>query len=236
MEDMIYDGKAKSVLTSGNDNEVIIYFKDDTTAFNGVKHEIINSKGILNNKISTLLFKYLEDKGINTHFIKQIDERKMLTKKLKIIPLEFILRNYTAGSMAKRLGLAKGVKLDPPVLEISYKNDELNDPLLNDDHALALGIVSEVDLKACYEKTLEINKYLQALFNKFGITLVDFKVEYGLDEAGNILLGDEFSPDNARLWNDKQESLDKDVFRQDLGDLTTTYTYIYDLLNNELGV
>lgn len=235
MEEMIYEGKAKRILTSDNDNEVIVYFKDDTTAFNGVKHEVINSKGTLNNNISTLIFKYLDDKGIKTHFIKQLDERKMLTKKLEIIPLEFILRNYTAGSMAKRLGLEKGIKLDPPVLEISYKNDDLNDPLLNDHHALALGIVSEANLKKCYELTLEINKYLQELFAKFDITLVDFKVEFGLDKKGNIYLGDEFSPDNARLWNDKQESLDKDVFRQDLGDLTTTYTYIYDLLKKELG-
>lgn len=235
MENMIYEGKAKIVLATDNPNEVIVYFKDDTTAFNGVKKEKIENKGILNNKITALIFKYLEGKGIRTHFIEKIDDRNMRTKKLNIIPLEFIVRNYTAGSMAKMLGLEDGVKLKKPVLEICYKKDELNDPLINDYHAVELGLVSEENLKKCYELALEINEYLKELFSSVGLKLVDFKVEFGLDENNNILLADEFSPDNARLWDAENKRLDKDVFRKDLGDIRETYAQIYDLLAKKLG-
>lgn len=235
MENMIYEGKAKIVLETENPNEVIVHFKDDTTAFNGVKKEKIENKGILNHKITTLIFKYLESNGIKTHYIEKIDERKMKTKKLNIIPLEFIVRNYTAGSMAKMLGLEDGFKLDRPVLEICYKKDELNDPLINDHHAIALGLVSEENLKKCYELALKINEYLIELFNSVGLKLVDFKVEFGLDENNNIILGDEFSPDNARLWDKENKRLDKDVFRKDLGDIRETYAQIYDLLAKKLG-
>lgn len=230
-KDMIYEGKAKMIYATNDPNEVIIYFKDDATAFNGVKKASIENKGILNNKITTIIFNYLIKNGIKTHYIKTLDDRSQLTEKVEIIPLEFICRNIVAGSMAKRLGMEEGQKLEQPVLEICYKKDELNDPLINDSHAYALGIVSKENLEHCYAQVLEINKLLIELFKKINIILVDFKVEFGIDKDGNVVLADEFSPDNARLWDaTTMKKLDKDVFRRDLGNITDTYQYILDEL------
>lgn len=233
--ELIYEGKAKKIYKTENDNQVIAYFKDEITAFNGIKKAIINDKGILNNNISSLIFEYLESRGIKTHFIKKIDDRSQLCRKVRIIPLEFICRNYIAGNMAKRLGLEEGFKLERPVLEICYKNDDLNDPLINDDHALALNLVKKDDLEKCYELIIEIDQYLIELFDSININLVDFKVEFGLDDDNNIILADEFSPDNCRLWEkETNRKLDKDVFRRDLDDLRVTYLDILNRLEKRL--
>ena len=232
-EDIIYEGKAKYLLKTANPDEIIVSYKDDATAFNGVKKATIENKGILNSKITIIIYNYLMEKGVKTHLIKAVDERNQLCKKIKIFPLEFICRNVVAGAMAKRLGLDEGQKLNEPVLEISYKNDRLNDPLLNDAHALALGIITKEELEYCYQQVLEINDLLIELFNRMDITLIDFKVEFGLDKENNIVLADEFSPDNCRLWETKTgRKLDKDVFRRDLGDITDTYQLVLNKLEN----
>ncbi|MDL2211830.1 phosphoribosylaminoimidazolesuccinocarboxamide synthase [Erysipelotrichaceae bacterium OttesenSCG-928-M19] len=229
---MLYDGKAKSLYEADNDDEVIVYYKDEATAFNGVKKASIKNKGLLNNKISSIVFDYLIEQGVKTHFIKRLDEKSQLCKKVTIIPLEFICRNQVAGAMAKRLGMAEGIKLDKPILEISYKNDELNDPFINDDYATtALKVVTNEQLAYCYQQVLEINKLLEALFLKTGISLIDFKVEFGIDKQGAILLADEFSPDNCRLWEiATNRRLDKDVFRRDLDDIKDTYQLVLSKL------
>ncbi|MDR3215139.1 MAG: phosphoribosylaminoimidazolesuccinocarboxamide synthase [Bacilli bacterium] len=228
---VIYEGKAKYLLKSDNEDEVIVYFKDDATAFNGVKKDNIASKGILNNKITTIIFKYLIKNGIKTHYLKTLNDREQLCQKVTIIPLEFINRNIVAGSMAKRLGVEEGTKLTRPIKEISYKCDELNDPLLNDDHAIGLGIVSEEDLMYCYEEMLKINNLLIKLFDSINLILVDFKIEFGFNKDNEILLCDEFSPDNCRLWEkDTMKKMDKDVFRRDLGNIIDTYTIILEKL------
>lgn len=229
----IYEGKAKYILRKDSSNEIIVHFKDSTTAFNGVKMADIKTKGILNNKITAIIFDYLQSHGIKTHYIKIIDERKQLCKKVDIIPLEFICRNVAAGNMAKRLGLKEGQILNRVVQEICYKNDKLNDPLINNDHALLLGIASKKQLEYCYNQVEIINQLLIKLFDKINITLVDFKIEFGFDENNEIILADEFSPDNCRLWDkETKRKLDKDVFRQDLGDLVETYSIVLDRLEN----
>lgn len=228
---VLYEGKAKYILETENPNEIIVYYKDDATAFNGVKKATIANKGVLNNKITVIIYNYLKSKGIATHLIEMIDERSQLCKKVDIIPLEFICRNIVAGAMAKRLGLEEGQVLNDVVLEISYKNDALNDPLLNDAHALALKVVTKEQLEYCYGQVLKINDILKELFAKMDITLVDFKVEFGVDKDGNVVLADEFSPDNCRLWETSTgRKLDKDVFRRDLGDITDTYQLVLSRL------
>ena len=228
----IYSGKAKDVFEK-NENEVIIYFKDDATAGNGAKHAIIEGKGILNNEITDLIFKHLMSRGIETHFISKLSDREQLVKKVTIIPLEVILRNYSAGSFSKRYGVEEGKKFKEPTFEISYKEDALNDPLLNKDHAIAMEIVDEKEYEAIKSKSKEINKILTSLFEKAGIILVDFKLEFGKDKDGNIILADEFSPDNCRLWDSKTlKKLDKDNFRNDLGSLISSYEIVLERLSN----
>ncbi|MDR1781771.1 MAG: phosphoribosylaminoimidazolesuccinocarboxamide synthase [Bacilli bacterium] len=230
-EDIIYEGKAKYLLKTDKDDEVIVYFKDDATAFNGVKKDNIESKGILNNKITTIIFNYLIKNGIKTHYLKTLNDREQLCKKVTIVPLEFICRNIAAGSMAKRLGVEEGKELTRPIREISYKCDELNDPLLNDDHAIALGIVKEDDLMYCYDQMLKINDLLIKLFDRINLILVDFKIEFGYTKDNELVLCDEFSPDNCRLWDkDTKQKLDKDVFRRDLGNIIDTYSEILNRL------
>ncbi|MDR0545953.1 MAG: phosphoribosylaminoimidazolesuccinocarboxamide synthase [Mycoplasmataceae bacterium] len=219
----IYQGKAKTLYTTANPNEVIIRYRDSATAGNGVKKETIIGKGKLNNEFATIIYKMLNAKKIPTHFIKQLNATDQLCKKVKIIPLEVIIRNIAAGSMAKRLGLHEGLKLKKVVFELSYKDDILGDPLMNNDHAVAMGIVSEQQLKNIQNYALKINQILIDFFKKVNIKLIDFKLEFGLFK-GKILLADEISPDTCRLWDMKtNEKLDKDVFRRDLGDLITTY-------------
>ncbi|AIO18176.1 Phosphoribosylaminoimidazole-succinocarboxamide synthase [Candidatus Izimaplasma bacterium HR1] len=232
MENLLYEGKAKKVYKTENPNEVIIYYKDDATAFNGVKKASISNKGILNNKITEILFTKLSEKGIPNHFIKRIDDRSQLCQKVDIVPLEFIVRNYIAGSMSKRLRIKEGTKPDNTIFEICYKKDELGDPLINDHHAVALELCTYEELHRMYSLTNEINEILKDIFDKEGIILVDFKIEFGKNNNGEILLADEISPDTSRLWDKKTlEKLDKDRFRRDLGSIEEAYIEILNRIN-----
>ena len=225
---LLYEGKAKKIFESYDSKHVIIYYKDDATAFNGVKKAQITKKGILNNNITSRLFQLLEDKGIKTHFEKKINDREQLCKRVEIIPLEVIVRNIAAGSMAKRYGIEEGTELKTTVLEISYKNDELGDPLMNDYHAVAMGITTFDELNYIYKIALDVNKILSEFFEKQGIRLVDFKLEFGKYDD-EILLADEISPDTCRLWDIKTgEKLDKDRFRRDLGNVIEGYEKILE--------
>ncbi|HBG3552475.1 TPA: phosphoribosylaminoimidazolesuccinocarboxamide synthase [Clostridioides difficile] len=231
---LLYEGKAKQVYSTDNENEYVVYYKDDATAFNGEKKAEISSKGILNNKISTIIFEMLKENNINTHFIKSLSDREMLVKKVEILPLEVIVRNIAAGSICKRVGLEEGVVFDEPIFEISYKNDDYGDPMLNDDYAVAMKLATREELKFLREETLKINELLKAFFLKLNLKLVDFKIEFGKDSEGNIILADEVSPDTCRLWDvNTNEKLDKDRFRKDLGDLVEGYTEVLSRMNNK---
>ncbi|MEG0283210.1 MAG: phosphoribosylaminoimidazolesuccinocarboxamide synthase [Erysipelotrichales bacterium] len=233
MEAILYEGKAKQILHSNEASQVIMRFKDDATAFNGIKKASIKDKGILNNKISSKIYEYLNSNGINTHYIKCLDSRSQLTTKVDVIPLEFIIRNKVAGSMATRLGLNEGDLLNKPVLEICYKDDSLNDPLINDDHVYSLNILRKEQLDYCYKQVLLINDLLKNYFSEIGIILVDLKLEFGFDNKNNIILVDEISPDNCRLWDkETNEKLDKDVFRLDLNDLKDTYEIVLEKIES----
>ncbi|MGL6098052.1 MAG: phosphoribosylaminoimidazolesuccinocarboxamide synthase [Fusobacteriaceae bacterium] len=229
----IYEGKAKKIYTTENPNEIIIFYKDDATAFNNIKKGTIENKGILNHKITTTIYDYLSKNGIPTHHIATLDERSQLCKKVEIVPLEVIVRNVLAGSTAKLLGIDEGLKLSTPIFEICYKKDELKDPLINDYHAIALGLATKKELDKIYELTAKINSLLIELFKNVGIKLVDFKIEFGRDIEGNIILADEISPDSCRLWDAvTDKKLDKDRFRRDLGDVEDAYI---EVLNRILG-
>ncbi len=232
----IYEGKAKVLYTTSDENLLIQYFKDDATAFNNLKKDVIAGKGVLNNTISERIMLDLAKLGIKTHFVKKLNEREQLIKKVAIIPLEVIVRNIAAGSMAKRLGLEEGLQLKAPVFEICYKKDELADPLINDDHAVnVLQIISYEQLAEIKKTTLKINQFLQKMFLDAKIKLVDFKIEFGFDADKNILLADEISPDSCRLWDvETNNKLDKDRFRRDLGGLTEAYTEVAKRLNIKL--
>jgi phosphoribosylaminoimidazole-succinocarboxamide synthase len=221
----IYEGKAKQLYTTSDENLLIQFFKDDATAFNAQKKAVIEGKGVLNNVISEYIMLEVAKSGIPTHFVKRLNEREQLVKKVEIIPLEVIVRNVAAGSMAKRLGIEEGVKLLTPVLELCYKDDALGDPLINDDHAISvLKVVTKNQLEEIKKSTLAINQILTEIFHKIGIKLIDFKIEFGFDSAGKIILADEISPDGCRLWDEKtSEKMDKDRFRRDLGGLVEAY-------------
>lgn len=228
MKNFIYEGKAKIIFKTEKEDEVLVYYKDDATAFNGEKKASIASKGILNNTISSIIFEMLKEKGIKTHFVEKISDREQICKKVDIIPLEVIVRNIAAGSMAKRYGVEEGTELKNTVLEISYKNDDLGDPLMNDYHAMALGIVTKEELDYIYDQASKVNKILTEFFLNQDIKLVDFKLEFG-KLNGQILLADEVSPDTCRLWDLKTgEKLDKDRFRRELGDLVEGYTKVLE--------
>lgn len=229
---LLYEGKAKKIFSTENENEFVVYYKDDATAFNGEKKAEIASKGILNNKISTIMFEELAKEGIESHFIKSISDREMLVKKVEILPLEVIVRNITAGSFCKRYGVEEGIILDQPIFEMSYKNDEFGDPLLNDDHAVALKLATREEIEFLRTQTLKINEIMKKFFLKMDLKLVDFKLEFGKDVDGNIILADEISPDTCRLWDvNTNEKLDKDRFRRDLGDLVEGYEEVLARLN-----
>ncbi len=233
-KEMLYEGKAKIVYQTGVQNKVILYFKDDATAFNGLKKKTIENKGKLNNKISVYIFKELEKRGVVTQFIECVSENEQLCVETKVVPLEFICRNQVYGSMSKRLGIKQGYILEEPLFEICYKNDELNDPLINDAHAYALGIVSKEELAKFYQILFDVNKYLIEIFNELDITLIDFKIELGYDSEGNILLSDEISPDSCRLLDKVSgKQLDKDLFRHDLGDITNAYQEIVNRIEKK---
>ncbi len=222
---LLYEGKAKRIYETQNPNEVICEYKDALTAFNGEKADTQSGKGALNCAITTLIFEALQKEGIPTHLIKQIDETKQLVKKVDIIPIEVVVRNIAAGSLSKRLGLKEGTKLPFSIVEFYYKNDELNDPLINDDHAMILNLVDErKELDILREYGRKVNEFLIDFFDKTGLILVDFKIEFGKDTNGNIILADEITPDSCRLWDKKTgKKMDKDLFRFDLGDINEAY-------------
>ncbi len=223
----IYEGKAKILFQAENENEIIIHYKDDATAFNGEKKSEIQDKGKINNKITEYIYIYLQNHGINTHFIKTIDERKQLCKKVEIFPLEVIVRNVAAGSFSKKYGVKEGTRLKQRTLEISYKKDELGDPLLNDYHAIALGIITKEQLETIYKDVAKINELLIKLYDSIDIELIDFKAEYGIDINGKIILADELSPDTSRLWEkNTHKKMDKDRFRRDMGNVVEVYKEI----------
>lgn len=215
--ELLYEGKAKKVYATDDAGLVLMTYKDDATAFDGQKKGTINNKGIVNNRVSCLLFKLLESKGIETHLLEQIDDRNVVVKKLDIIPVEVVVRNRVAGSLSQRLGLEEGTPLASPITELYYKNDDLHDPMINESHAVVMGWASEEELVDMKSKALKINEVLRDFFDRIGIILVDYKLEFGVF-AGRVLLGDEISPDTCRLWDKESlEKLDKDRFRRDLG-------------------
>lgn len=234
MAELLYEGKAKQVYATEKSDEYIIHYKDDATAGNGAKHDQFEGKGVLNNTISCIIFDMLEEAGIKTHMIEKINDRDIRVKKVKILPLEVIVRNITTGSFCKRLGAPEGIVLDEPIFEMSYKNDEYGDPLINDDHAVALKLANRDEINYLREQTLKINELLKEFFLKFNLKLVDFKIEYGKTEDGEILLADEISPDTCRLWDvETNKKYDKDVFRQDIGDLIETYKAVLARMENK---
>lgn len=224
----IYEGKAKQLFTTSDENLLIQFFKDDATAFNAQKKAVIEGKGVLNNLISERIMLEMAASGVPTHFKKRLNEREQLIEKVKIIPLEVIVRNIAAGSMAKRLGIEEGVELLAPVFEICFKDDALGDPLINDDHAVnVLKVVGKEQLAEIKKLALKINEILRKIFAGIGIRLVDFKIEFGLNAQGKIFLADEISPDSCRLWDEKtSKKLDKDQFRRDLGNLVEAYSEV----------
>jgi len=224
---LIYEGKAKKLYETEDPGLVIQEFKDDATAFDSAKKGVIKDKGIVNNKVSAKLFELLKKKGVETHFVKLLSDREMLVKRLKIIPIEVTMRNIVAGGMSKLLGLEEGIVLAEPVLEYHYKNDSLHDPLVNDYHIKALGMATDEQLRYIRKRAFEINNILKRFFSNRGLNLVDFKLEFGVTKKGEILLGDEISPDTCRLWDKgTKEKLDKDRFRRDLGGVEEAYQEI----------
>jgi phosphoribosylaminoimidazole-succinocarboxamide synthase len=237
--DQIYEGKAKILFATNDPNFLIQYFKDDATAFNAQKKAVLEGKGVLNNFISEHIMHFLTSHNIPNHFVKRLNNREQLIKKVSIIPLEVIIRNCTAGSMAKRLGIDEGIDLTLPIFEICYKNDSLQDPLINDDHAVeVLKIITHSQLENIKKTSLKINKILQEMFDKIDIKLIDFKIEFGFDKTNpeQIILADEISPDSCRLWDKKTlDKLDKDRFRRDLGGLVEAYQEVANRLKISLN-
>ena len=225
---MIYEGKAKKVFKTEDPEQFIVQYKDDATAFNGLKKGTITGKGVINNRMTNIVFKYLEENGIPTHLIQELSDRETLVKKVTIVPLEVILRNIAAGSFSKKYGVEEGTPLKQPVLEFSYKCDELGDPMLSESHALALGIATKEELDRISTLALKINDLMKSYFLAAGITLVDFKIEFGRTSDGTIILADEVSPDTCRLWDAKtNEKLDKDRFRRDMGGVEEAYEEVW---------
>ena len=234
--EFLYEGKAKQIYATENPEQVIVHYKDDATAFNAQKKGQVESKGEMNNKITTLIYKYLNQKGIPTHYIETLNDRDQLVTKVKIIPIEMVVRNYVAGSMAQRLGLEEGAKSPLTIFDLCYKKDELGDPLINDYHAILLGAATREDLDELYAMTEKINEYLTELFSQANLILADFKIEFGKTADGKIVLADEISPDTCRLWDkDTLKKLDKDRFRRDLGEVSEAYLEVYDRLKKVLN-
>lgn len=240
-KELLYEGKAKKLFSHKEKDKLIQYFKDDATAFNKKKHDILENKGILNNLISEHIFTYLKNNGIENHFIKRINEREQLVRKLEIIPIEVIIRNIAAGTLSKRLGIEEGKKLPSPLIEFTLKNDNLGDPIISEEHIRAFEWASINEIKEIKNQSIKVNKALIDLFINVGIILVDFKIEFGrlITENGNkIILADEISPDSCRLWDKKSlKKLDKDRFRRNLGGLIDAYKEVatrlgIDIKNN----
>ena len=222
--EQLYEGKAKKVFATDDPNYVIVSYKDDATAFDGTKRGTIMGKGAVNNRMSNFLMKKLSDAGVPTHFVEELSDRETVVKKVRIVPLEVIIRNVSAGSFAKRYGVEEGIVFDEPTFEFSYKNDDLHDPLLNTSHALALKLATKEEIATIRAMALKVNDILKAFFADCGVRLIDFKLEFGRLPDGTIVLADEISPDTCRFWDAKtNEKLDKDRFRRDLGNVEEAY-------------
>ena len=234
-QQQLYEGKAKKVFATEDPELLIVSYKDDATAFNGLKKGTITGKGVINNQMSNRLMTLLESKGIPTHLVQELNARETLVKKVSIVPLEVIVRNIAAGSFSKRYGVEEGVVFDAPTLEFSYKNDALGDPLLNTRHALALKLATPAEIKTIEDYSLRINEILKEFWAGCGVTLVDFKLEFGRLSDGTIVLADEISPDTCRLWDSAtKEKLDKDRFRRDMGGVEEAYAAIMARLEANL--
>ncbi len=232
--EQLYEGKAKKVFKTDDPEVLIVDYKDDATAFNGEKKGTIQSKGIINNRVTNHLMKMLAEKGIPTHLIEEISDRETLVKKVDIIPLEVIIRNVAAGSFSKRYGVEEGVEFKSPTLEFSYKNDDLGDPLMNSYHAIALGVATREELDQIAEYAFKVNDILKEYLIGLGIKLIDFKLEFGKTSDGTIVLADEISPDTCRFWDaETNEKLDKDRFRRDMGNVEDAYEEIMRRLMGE---
>ena len=225
--EMLYEGKAKRVYATDDAELLIVDYKDDATAFNGEKKGTIVGKGVINNQMSNRLMQRLERAGVPTHFVKELSERETLVKRVKIVPLEVIVRNISAGSFAKRYGVEEGIVFDAPTIEFSYKNDDLGDPLINSTHVAALRLATAEELDTIRRMAFRVNEVLREFWSSCGITLVDFKLEFGRLDDGTIILADEISPDTCRLWDSvTKEKLDKDRFRRDLGGVEDAYAEV----------
>lgn len=223
----LYEGKAKKVYATDNPELLIVSYKDDATAFNGLKKGTISGKGVINNQMSNMLMQKLEENGVPTHFVEELSERETVVKRVSIVPLEVIVRNIAAGSFSKRYGVPEGKIFEKPTVEFSYKNDDLGDPLINDYHAMAIDVATETEIETIKEYALKVNEFLKSFWSECGVTLVDFKLEFGKTSDGAIILADEISPDTCRLWDSKTgEKLDKDRFRRDLGGVEDAYTEV----------
>ena len=233
-KEQLYEGKAKKVFATNDPDLVIVDYKDDATAFNGEKKGTIAGKGVINNRMTNFMFKMLEKEGVPTHLVEEISDRETIVKKVSIVPLEVIIRNVAAGSFSKRMGVEEGKQLLCPILEYSYKNDDLGDPFINDYYALALGIATKEELDTIAKYAFKVNEFMVKFFKGLNIDLIDFKIEFGKTSDGTIILADEISPDTCRFWDSTtHEKLDKDRFRRDMGGVEEAYQEIRKLLMGE---
>lgn len=231
MTEMLYEGKAKILYATDNPQQVIQYFKDDATAFNAQKRGTITDKGVMNCAISSRIFQELEKIGVPTHFLNHKSDREMLVRRLQIVPIEVVVRNVIAGSLSKRMGRPEGEELPQAIVELYYKDDALGDPMINDDHVFGFNLATPGELSSIRRLALQVNDYLKLFFDRLGIRLVDFKLEFGRDETGKLVLGDEITPDGCRLWDKAtNEKMDKDRFRRDLGGVEEAYQRVYQLV------
>lgn len=233
-QEQLYEGKAKKVYATNDPDLVIVDYKDDATAFNGEKKGTISGKGVINNKMTNYMFGMLEKEGVPTHLVEEISERETIVKKVSIVPLEVIIRNVAAGSFSKRMGVEEGRQLLTPILEFSYKNDDLGDPFINDYYALALGLATKEEIETITKYAFKVNEFMVNFFKKLNIDLIDFKIEFGKTSDGTIILADEISPDTCRFWDSTtHEKLDKDRFRRDMGGVEEAYQEIMKRLMGE---
>ncbi len=233
--EQLYEGKAKKVFATDNPQLLIVSYKDDATAFNGLKKGTIVGKGVINNRMSNLLMQHLEKAGIPTHFVEELSDRETLVKKVSIVPLEVIIRNIAAGSFSKRYGVEEGFVFETPTIEFSYKNDELGDPLMDEYHAVAMKLATKEEIETIKKYAFGVNEQLKAFWSKCGVILVDFKLEFGRLSDGTIVLADEISPDTCRLWDSETgEKLDKDRFRRDLGGVEAAYAEVMKRLSEHI--
>lgn len=234
-KEQLYEGKAKRVYCTEDPELLIVSYKDDATAFNGLKKGTISGKGVINNQMSNLLMQKLEKAGVPTHFVEELSERETVVKKVSIVPLEVIIRNIAAGSFSKRYGVAEGQVFDAPTIEFSYKNDDLGDPLINDYHAIAMKLATPEEIETIKKYAFAVNQYLKGFWSSCGVTLVDFKLEFGKLSDGTIVLADEISPDTCRLWDSETgEKLDKDRFRRDMGGVEDAYAEVMKRLTDHI--